>query len=204
MGDYSGDNINKYMCRHPFVEKRLKRFFQAVAGMMARLESKRVLSLGCGECLDLRRLCDISSFEVDRFYGLDMNADALRMSVSVMDGIPFTPIHGDVMHMTLQLSQFDLILCLELLEHLPNPRGLLEKISRDYTGHCILSVPNEPLFRLARMILFQKNIRDFGNHPDHINHWSSYSFQRLLKEYFTIDRVEKPFPWTVVLCRVGK
>ena len=200
---YSSTNVNKYTCRHPFVTERLDKFFRAVTILMSRLDSRNVLNLGCGEGLDLRRIYDASPIRVNEYWGLDLSLDALRMSMAVLAGMPFRAICGDVANLPVRLHKFDLILCLELLEHLPDPRGIVEQISRQYAGYCIFSVPNEPLYRLTRMLLFRQNIRDFGNHPEHINHWSAASFRRLLANYFRVDKVEKSFPWTVVLCKAG-
>jgi 2-polyprenyl-3-methyl-5-hydroxy-6-metoxy-1,4-benzoquinol methylase len=204
---YSSSNVNKYACKHPFVMKRLDRFFRDITAMMSGLNTRSVLSLGCGEGLDLKRIYDESSLRAHTYVGLDCNLDALRMSLTVLDGMPYTAVCGDVAdlaNLPIKLRNFDLILCLELLEHLPNPRELLEEISRQYAGYCIFSVPNEPLYRLTRMLLFRQTIRNFGNHPDHLNHWSAGSFCKLLESYFKVDRVEKPFPWTVVLCQTRR
>jgi len=200
---YSSSNVSKYRYTHPFVRERLEGFFRTVSILMSRLDSKNILSLGCGEGLDLRRIYDGSPNRADGYWGLDLNVDALRMSVTVLGDVPFRAICGDVANLPVKLQKFDLILCLELLEHLLNPRGVIEQISRQYIGYCIFSVPNEPLYRLTRMLLFRQNIRYFGNHPEHMNHWSAAAFQRLLAKYFRIDKVEKSFPWTVVLCKAG-
>lgn len=200
---YSSTNVNKYNCRHPFVRKRLDDFFKVIVGMMSALESKNVLSLGCGEGLDLRRIHELSPVRFKRYWGLDLKVDALRMGLTVSGDVPFRAVCGDISNLPIKLEMFDLILGLEILEHIRDPREVLEQISHRYIGYCILSVPNEPLYRLTRMLMFRQNIRHFGNHPEHINHWSSSSFQRMLAGYFRIIKVEKPFPWTVILCKSG-
>jgi len=127
----------------------------------------------------------------------------LRVSLNILSDRPYRAICGDLTNLPVKLQKFDLLLCLEVLEHLPKPVKILEQISQEYVGHCIFSVPNEPVYRLTRMILFRQDVRRFGNHPDHVNHWSSGSFQRLAAKYFRVERVVRPYPWTVVLCRAG-
>ena len=102
-------------------------------------------------------------------------------------------------YLPLDLGRFELILCLEVLEHLRWPERVLLDISNRFKGACIFSVPNEPLYRLTRMLLLHRDLRHFGNHPEHLQNWSSRDISRLLNRYFTIDRVIRPFPWTVVL-----
>lgn len=198
---YSSTNANKYSCREPFVVKKLEVFFRTIVAVLSDLKSNAVLSLGCGEGLELRYLHDMGWSGAARYYGLDLSRGAIRESRNVLDGIPFNAVCGDVGSLPLRLDRFDLIICLELLEHVQNPSYVLEEVFSRYRGHCVFSVPNEPLYRLTRMLRFRQNIRHFGNHPEHVNHWSASGFTRLLEKHATILRVEKPFPWTVVLCK---
>jgi hypothetical protein len=46
-----------------------------------------------------------------------------------------------------------------------------------------------------------KNVRRFGNDPEHINHWGKSSFRRFVEQSFVVDEVHSAFPWTVVLAR---
>ena len=43
--------------------------------------------------------------------------------------------------------------------------------------------------------------RDRQNDPEHIQHWTAGRFQRLLSDYFSVERVVYPFPWVLALCR---
>jgi hypothetical protein len=47
-----------------------------------------------------------------------------------------------------------------------------------------------------------KNVRRFGNDPEHINHWSARAFVELVAQHFDIVVRAHPFPWTMVLARV--
>ena len=44
-------------------------------------------------------------------------------------------------------------------------------------------------------------LRNLGNTPGHIQHWSSASFLELLRKTVKVVEVRKPLPWTMVLCR---
>ena len=44
---------------------------------------------------------------------------------------------------------------------------------------------------------------DLGNTPGHVNHWSKRGFVSLLSRHGTVEEVRSPFPWTMVLVRVG-
>lgn len=197
-------NAGKYNCRHPYVVKRLNRFFKTVTGLLARVDSQSVLSLGCGEGMDLQRINGLSPQSLKRCLGLDVNLGALQVSRKILEGAPYEAVCGDVGSLPLRLERFDTILGLEVLEHLKRPELILEELAVRFRGHCLFSVPNEPWYRLTRMVLFGQNIASLGNHPDHINRWSSKGFERLMRKYFTVMKVEKPFPWVLVLCKTRK
>ena len=46
-----------------------------------------------------------------------------------------------------------------------------------------------------------KYIKDLGNTPGHLQHWSKKSFITLVEKYFTVIEVKSPLPWTMLLCR---
>lgn len=93
----------------------------------------------------------------------------------------------------------DLVLLLEVLEHLDYPEFALEEINRISKKYLILGVPNEPLWRLLNVCRL-KYIRDLGNTPGHINHWSKKSIINLIQRKFgKVIAVESPLPWTIIL-----
>ena len=96
---------------------------------------------------------------------------------------------------------FDLVLGIEMLEHVPNPRRALEEFARVARGSAVFSVPREPIWRVLNMAR-GKYWSDLGNTPGHIQHWSSGSFAKLIGSYFAVDTVRRPLPWTVVSGRV--
>lgn len=93
----------------------------------------------------------------------------------------------------------DLVFLLEVLEHLDYPELALEEISRISKKYLILGVPNEPLWRVLNMCRL-KYLKDFGNTPGHLNHWSKSSLIKLIEKKFgKVIAVESPTPWTIIL-----
>jgi hypothetical protein len=68
--------------------------------------------------------------------------------------------------------------------------------------HLLVSVPREPLWRALNMAR-GAYLREFGNTPGHLNHWSRRSFEALLGRYGQVQEARSPFPWTMLLVRVG-
>lgn len=98
-----------------------------------------------------------------------------------------------------QDNQVDLVFLLEVLEHLDHPEAALKEIKRISKKYLILGVPREPLWCFLNMARF-KYLKDFGNTPGHLNHWSKRSLIKLIEaKYGKVIAVENPIPWTIVL-----
>lgn len=96
-------------------------------------------------------------------------------------------------------SSVDLVFLLEVLEHLDYPELALDEISRISKKYLILGVPREPLWCFLNMCRF-KYLKNFGNTPGHLNHWSKKSLIALIeKKYGNVIAVESPVPWTIIL-----
>jgi 2-polyprenyl-3-methyl-5-hydroxy-6-metoxy-1,4-benzoquinol methylase len=90
----------------------------------------------------------------------------------------------------------------EVLEHVPEPEETVAEMARVARSHLLVSVPREPLWRglnLARGAY----VRELGNTPGHVNHWSKRSFVSMLRRHGTIEEARSPFPWSMVLVRLG-
>ena len=79
---------------------------------------------------------------------------------------------------------------------------MLDEMSRVASRKILVSVPREPIWRILNMAR-GAYIKDLGNTPGHLNHWSKRSFVQMLKGYGRVDAVLTPFPWTMVLLRLS-
>lgn len=96
-------------------------------------------------------------------------------------------------------SSVDLVFLLEVLEHLDYPEAALEEIKRVSKKYLILGVPREPIWRVMNMCRL-KYLKDLGNTPGHLNHWSKSAIVKLVEKNFgKVIAIESPIPWTIVL-----
>jgi ubiquinone/menaquinone biosynthesis C-methylase UbiE len=95
--------------------------------------------------------------------------------------------------------QFDLVLFLEVLEHLHDPRRALREARRVCAGRLVASVPLEPLWRVLN-IARGAYWPCAGNTPGHLQNWSKGQFLKLLGEEWVVRRVATPLPWTMAAC----
>jgi ubiquinone/menaquinone biosynthesis C-methylase UbiE len=97
-------------------------------------------------------------------------------------------------------NSFDAVFFLEVLEHLENYELALSELFRVSKEYVIIAVPNEPLWRLLNLARL-KYIKDGGNTPGHINHWSLFSLTKLISKYGKIIRYYQPLPWIILLVK---
>ena len=96
---------------------------------------------------------------------------------------------------------FELVLAIEVLEHVPGPDAALRELSRVCSGRLIASVPFEPIWR-AGNLLRRRYVRQLGNTPGHVNHWTRRGFSRFVGGRFDVEQVKSPLPWTMVRATV--
>jgi 2-polyprenyl-3-methyl-5-hydroxy-6-metoxy-1,4-benzoquinol methylase len=99
-------------------------------------------------------------------------------------------------------GEFEAATAMEVLEHVPDPEAVLAQMCRVTSRWVLVSVPREPLWRALNMAR-GAYLRDFGNTPGHLNHWSKRGLAALLARHGEIVELRSPFPWTMALLQVG-
>ena len=98
-------------------------------------------------------------------------------------------------------GEFELATAIEVLEHVPEPEATVAEMARVASGHLLVSVPREPMWRGLNMAR-GAYIKDLGNTPGHVNHWSKRSFVKLLSRHGEVVEARSPFPWSMLLVRL--
>lgn len=184
----------KYTTRNFFVNLLVKRFFKCVEKILKGLNFRKVLEVGCGpgfSTQELKNFLRSEDFEVS-----DLEEDLVKEARKKNPGVRIA--QESIYNLKRKDNSFDLIIALEVLEHLENPEAALKELHRATSRFCLLSVPNEPLWRILNMCRF-KYLKDFGNTPGHIQHWSKRQFINFLSDYFRVIKVRTCLPWTIAL-----
>ncbi len=192
-----GNYQDKYHSRNPIARWLVNGFMNSFTDLALSAPARESVEIGCGEGV-LTRLLASNGFQV-RGYDISERAisEARRMTAESGFALQFeqAPLEQVARHV-----RAPLIVCCEVLEHLPDPHAGLTQLAAMADPWLLTSVPREPLWR-AMNLCRGHYIRDLGNTPGHLNHWSSAAFLRFLRTHFEIVALRQPLPWTMALCR---
>jgi ubiquinone/menaquinone biosynthesis C-methylase UbiE len=176
-------------------------FERTLDELLGKASPSSILDVGCGEGVLVEQWADRPG--VQRIVGIDLPDEGLQAEwakrrrpnleyrVMPAENLPFED------------GSFEMASAIEVLEHVPDPAHTVAEMARVARGgHLLVSVPREPLWRglnLARGAY----LRELGNTPGHVNHWSKRSFVRLLSQHGQVLEARSPFPWTMLLVRVA-
>ena len=160
----------------------------------------KVADIGCGDSFAGAAL-QLSCRNVGSIVGLDVDANKLRISREVyqQNELDCSLVQGSIYDLPFDNETFDLVLCSEVLEHLDDAPRALRELHRITKRYCLLSVPNDVVFRLANLAR-GRYLRALGNPPEHIHHFGPRTFRKLISRTFTIQEARLPVGlWTVAL-----
>lgn len=186
----------KYLKKNPVRQYLIGKYLQTIASLTRETPARTVLDVGCGEGFVIRNLSqqrpDLS------LAGLDAEPEVLKIAVFQNPQARF--FLADGRRLPVRDARFDLVLCNEVLEHLPDPRRALQELARVSKEHVILSVPREPHYRIANMLI-GANWERWGDDADHRQRWTRSQFKIFAQEHFDVLQVRTPFPWLMLLCK---
>ncbi|WP_354701880.1 methyltransferase [Paraconexibacter sp. AEG42_29] len=201
-GVVTGNTYDKYGSSNPVVKRLMKNFEATLAELFTLSAPTSLLDVGCGEGVLIHEWAQ--QIAPARVVGLDLEEESIQagwaqrqadnLEYKIMDvsqkGLPFAD------------DEFDVATAIEVLEHVPDPADTVAEMARVASKWLLVSVPREPLWRglnMARGAYW----KELGNTPGHINHWSKKSFVQLLSQHGEVTQARSPFPWTMLLVRLG-
>ena len=139
------------------------------------------MDLGCGEGIALEKLG--KKFPRKNAVGVDLEIE----NIEICSQHGLTAVYGDVCALPLGDATFDACLCIDMLEHLKEPRQSVKEIRRILRpgGRLLIVVPHDRNFFLARLalLMFKEAFYDVG----HQRQWKPRDLLKLLgEEGFTI------------------
>lgn len=199
----TGNTFDKYGSTNPVVRRLMSGFEGTLAQLFTDAAPQSVLDVGCGEgvltfkwaqALGDKPVLGIDladpTLEAEWVTRPRANLEFQAMTAEELEDLPFPD------------RSFDLAAAIEVLEHVPDPERTLAEMARVAARHLLVSVPREPLWR-ALNVARGAYVRDLGNTPGHVNHWSKRGFIRMVERHGEVVESCSPFPWTMLLVRVS-
>jgi len=196
----AGNVFDKYGSTNPLYRRMVGGFIASVASLVRRAAPRSVLDVGCADGELARRVfaqCPHQATEL-RYVGLDLAADQIAKAEKPTNRAEF--VCADASCMPFEDGTFDLVLGLEVLEHVENPAKVLSEICRVVCHRVVISVPWEPIWRILNVCRL-KYLRDLGNTPGHIQHFTRRDIRKLFTTQCEIEQELNPFPWTMLAGR---
>lgn len=197
-GVVAGNVTDKYKTRNPIMRYMMDNFLSNLKFLCEHSDAKTVLEVGCGEGELYPAIAKPLGMQ---YTGTDISEKIIAEAKSRHPDVDFDV--QSATELTFEDNAFDLVIAAEVLEHLPDPLAGLNEIARVTKRYAILSVPREPLWRGLNMAR-GAYVKEFGNTPGHLQHWSRSGFERFVKQRFDIRVIRCPLPWTMVMAeKVG-
>ena len=196
----TGNTYDKYGSTNPVVRRMMAGFDNALDELWTSAAPESALDVGCGEGVLTERFAErLGSGQV---VGVDLDDPKLRAEWArrARPNLEFRPLAGP--DLPFAKGEFDIVCAIEVLEHVPDPEHTLAEMVRVSRRHVLVSVPREPLWRTLN-VLRGAYVRQWGNTPGHVNHWSKPSFLDFANKHGQIAAVRSPFPWTMLLVRTA-
>ena len=189
-------NLTKHQNNNPISKFFLDNFKTLLLSKVKNLKPESILDVGAGEgfTLEMFRQNKIGK----KLEGIEYMDEAIEFGKQFHPKVKIKK--GDIYKLPYKDNSFDVIICTEVLEHLDDPIRALQELRRVTKKYVILSVPNEPLFTIQRF-LRGKNMIKLGDHPEHIQHWSSDKFEKFVRVQMMIKDVSTPLPWTMITAK---
>jgi ubiquinone/menaquinone biosynthesis C-methylase UbiE len=189
--------LARYTTRNAIYRWHMEEFHKTLVDLVRLAAPRTVLDAGCGEGIltDIlaRRMPDL------KITGVDNRPGAIHYAQTHFPDAGHFRV-GSVLDLPFPDRSFDLVLCSEVLEHLPDPMAALQELIRVSAGHVLITVPREPAFRVLNAIGRQLGI---NADPGHVQFWTKQTFQRDFGRHFDASAFRWKHTYQLVLGSTG-
>ena len=195
----TGNTYDKYNTTNPVARRLQGGFERTLEELFDQAAPQSILDIGCGEGVLTYQWAE--KLGDKRVVGLDLPDEKLQAEWETRQRPNLEYVTMPAENLPFEADEFDTATAIEVLEHVPDPAHTVAEMARCAKRHLLVSVPREPLWR-ALNVARGSYLKDLGNTPGHLNHWSKRSFVELLSKHGEVVEKRSPFPWTMLLVRL--
>lgn len=192
----AGNYYNKHVSKNKFVVYLLNNYKNKLQKLIANIPSESIFEIGSGEGYTMEYL--LQTIQPKVVVGSDLDFGIVQEARSLTNQRDW--IISDVENIPLLDRTFGLVIALEVLEHVTDPKRALAEMARISSEYILISVPWEPIWRLLN-ILRMKYLYDLGNTPGHLHNWTLSGIRKLVSQEFKVVKVNISFPWIFIFAR---
>jgi ubiquinone/menaquinone biosynthesis C-methylase UbiE len=190
----AGNVYNKYDTRNPLVRRLVARFFADLDALLAELAPTDLVDIGCGEGVVTEHMAKRLGVRV---VGLDRDLPKLRAAWANRD-VELTA--GDAHALPFADDAFEVATLIEMLQAVDDPTRAIAEAVRVSRRAVVATIPEEPLWRALNMAR-GAYLRELGNTPGHMHHWSRRGFAQLLAPHGQLVALRRCRPWLLAVVR---
>jgi SAM-dependent methyltransferase len=191
-------NYRKHTSDNPFQRKLIDRFHARIIRIVTDLQPETLLDAGCGEGFVADAL--LKAMPWAKITGFDVLQESVKLAQLRNPRATFSL--GDIYNIEHEDNSFDVVYCLEVLEHLQEPDRALKEMARVAKRAVVMSVPHEPFFCLANAARGKNlDMHPRGSDPEHVNFWSRGAFGQFVSMELDVELLTGSFPWTICVGR---
>ena len=196
---FEGNKL-KHLSGNPFLIPIVRKFNNDVAELASSCKPKNILDIGCGEGFTTITIADklpnarITAIDFEREYTAYAKEKNKRENV--------TYECRDLFNLPFRSNEFDLVICNEVLEHIKNYEEALNILTSISSKSLVVSVPNEPWFRIANLLRL-RHISRLGNVPGHVNRWSKNQIRDVVSAHGRIVTLKTSTFWNIAILDVS-
>lgn len=188
-------SAEKYQSTNPISKYLVSNFTSKIISLAKESGLHDAHEIGCGE----GQICGLLANSGFKVRGCDISEESLAVArlEAGRHGLEIPFKRQSIYDLNFDNDAADLVLCCEVLEHLPDPELALKNLVSITKKNLIVSVPREPIWHLMNMAR-GRYWSALGNTPGHFNHWTTGQFVNFVRKYIHVDKVLTPLPWTIV------
>ena len=173
--DYYETGLKNNFWQRIWHTKRIDETIKIIPG-----NKEKYLDIGCNGGLLMKKVADkCGGREV---WGMDISEKSIKYAQKKYPNFRFKV--SDAINLPFEDNYFDLITCLEVLEHIPEPKTAIQEMRRclKIGGELVLLVPTESIFFRTIWYFWTRFGRGRVWHETHVNKIKSSELENILEE----------------------